>query len=75
MGLDDKAEFTAQNHLGAAKEDAGKITGDRGLEREGQKDQAAAGMEEAGEKAKDTAADIGENIKNAARKLKEGFSQ
>lgn len=75
MGIDDKAEYTVQNHLGAAKEDAGHLTGDRGLEREGQKDQAAAGMKEAGEKAKETAVDIGENIKNAARKLKEGFSK
>lgn len=75
MGIDDKAEFTMQNHLGAAKEGAGDLIGDRGLEREGQRDQAAAGMREAGARAKDAAADIGENIKNAARKLKEGFSK
>ncbi|MEC5179586.1 CsbD family protein [Arthrobacter sp. RHLT1-20] len=75
MGIDDKAENTVQDHLGAAKEGTGKLTGDRDLEREGQKDQAAAGLKDAGEKAKDAAADIGENIKNAARKLKDGFSK
>ncbi|MCB5283375.1 MAG: CsbD family protein [Arthrobacter sp.] len=75
MGIDDKAEISVQHHLGAAKEGTGKVTDDRQLEREGQKDQAAAGMKEAGEKAKDAAADVGENIRNAARKLKDGFSK
>ena len=75
MGLDDKVNTTVINHLGAAKEGAGRVTGNEDLKREGQRDQAQAKVQEAGEKVKDAAADIGENLKDAARKLKDGFSK
>jgi uncharacterized protein YjbJ (UPF0337 family) len=73
MGIDDKVNNTVINHLGAAKEGAGKVTGNGELEREGQRDQAQAQLQEAGEKVKDAAAGVGENLKDAARKLKDGL--
>ncbi|MGJ3191939.1 CsbD family protein [Paenarthrobacter nitroguajacolicus] len=75
MGINDKINNAAAEHLGAAKEGAGKLTGDQSLEREGQHDQAQAKLQQAGEKVKDAAADIGDNIKDAAQKLKEGFTR
>ena len=74
MGIDD-VNNTVIHHIGAAKEGAGSMTGNQGLTREGQHEQAQAKLQEAGERVKDAAADIGENIKDAARKLKEGFSK
>ncbi|GGJ38380.1 CsbD family protein [Paenarthrobacter histidinolovorans] len=75
MGINDKINNAATEHLGAAKEGAGKLTGDSSLEREGQHEQAQAKLQQAGEKVKDAAADITGNIKDAARKLKEGFTE
>ena len=86
MGIDDKANNAVTNHVGAAKEATGKLTGNERMEREGQQDQAEAKLRDAGEKVKDAAADIGGNIKDAAadiggnikdaaRKLKDGFSK
>ena len=75
MAMDDKVNNTVINHLGAAKEGAGRLTGNDELKREGQHDQVQAKLQEAGEKVKDAAADVGENIKDAARKLKQGFSR
>lgn len=75
MAMDDKVNNSVINHLGAAKEGTGKLTGNDELKREGQQDQAQAKLQDAGEKVKDAAADIGENIKDAARKLKQGFSK
>lgn len=75
MGIDDKANNAVTNHVGAAKEATGKLTGNERLEREGQQDQAEAKLRDAGAKVKDAAADIGGNIKEAARKLKDGFSK
>jgi uncharacterized protein YjbJ (UPF0337 family) len=74
MAIEDKARNTLQNTTGEAKETAGKLTGNESLEHEGQKDQAAATLKDAGEKAKDAAADIGDNLRNAAQKIKDGFS-
>ena len=75
MAMDGKVNNTVINHLGAAKEGAGRLAGNDGLKREGQHDQAQAKLQDAGEKVKDAAADIGENLKDAARKLKQGFSK
>lgn len=75
MGLDDKINNATTNHAGAAKEGVGRLTGNERLEREGQHDQAQAKLQQAGEKVKDAAADIGDNIKEAAQKLKEGFTK
>ena len=71
----DKVNYTVINHLGTAKEGAGKLTGTDDLKRKGQQDRAQAKLQEAGEKVKDAAAGVGENLKDAARKLKEGFSK
>ncbi|MDQ0119810.1 CsbD family protein [Pseudarthrobacter sp902506025] len=75
MGLDDKLNNAATNHLGVAKEGAGKLTGNEELQRERQRDQAQAKLQEAGEKVKDAAKGIGSNLKDAAAKVKEGFSK
>ncbi|WP_104087353.1 CsbD family protein [Arthrobacter sp. GMC3] len=75
MGLNEKISNSAEKGLGQAKEEAGKLTGDRKLAHEGQRDQASAEAKQAGEKIKDAAADAGENIKNAARKLKDGITK
>ncbi|MFF2345625.1 CsbD family protein [Pseudarthrobacter sp. NPDC058119] len=75
MGLDDKLNNAATNHLGAAKEGVGKLTGNEELEREGQRDQAQAKLQEAGGKVKDAAKGIGTNFRDAATKVKEGFNK
>ncbi len=53
MGVDDKAENTAESWKGKAKEAAGEATGDRDLAAEGRGDQTAADLKQAGEKVKD----------------------
>jgi uncharacterized protein YjbJ (UPF0337 family) len=53
MGLKDKAENTAENLKGKSKESAGRATGDRDLEAEGQVDQSKSDLKQAGEKVKD----------------------
>jgi len=75
MGFNDKISNSAEKGLGQAKEEAGKLTGDEELVHEGQREQAAAGAKQAGEKLKDAATGAGENIKDAARKLKDGFTK
>lgn len=49
----DKMKNKAQELAGQGKETAGKATGDRDLEAEGHKDQAAGNAKQAGEKVKD----------------------
>ena len=75
MGMDDKVNLTVINHLGAAKEGAGRRTGNDELKRGGQHHQAQAKLPVAGERVKYGAAGIGENVQDAARKLKQGFSK
>jgi uncharacterized protein YjbJ (UPF0337 family) len=53
MGLKDKAENTAENLKGQAKEHGGRASGDRDLEAEGKVDQTKADLKQAGEKVKD----------------------
>lgn len=53
MGLDDKIKNAAQELSGHAKEGAGEVSGDKDLEAEGKKDQAAAHLKQAGEHVKD----------------------
>src|SRR5262245_10263452 len=53
MGMKDKAENTAENLKGKAKEHTGRQTGDRDLEAEGQVDQSKSDLKQAGEKVKD----------------------
>ena len=53
MGLKDKAENTAENLKGKAKESTGRHTDDRDLEAEGKADQSKSDLKQAGEKVKD----------------------
>lgn len=53
MGLMDKAENQADIAKGKLKEGAGDATDDESLQAEGQKDQAAGNVKQAGEKIKD----------------------
>jgi uncharacterized protein YjbJ (UPF0337 family) len=57
MGTDDKIENKKEELGGKAKEAVGGATGDDALERQGRKDQASAGLKQAGEKVKDAAKD------------------
>ncbi|HME17743.1 CsbD family protein [Mycobacterium sp.] len=56
MGIVDKAKNAAQDAAGKAKEQAGKVTGDKHTEGEGKKDQATSSVKK-----------IGENIKDAVK--------
>ena len=49
----DKLKNKAQELTGQGKEGVGRATGDEHLEAEGQKDQAAGNVKQAGEKVKD----------------------
>ena len=53
MGADDKADNTAQDLQGKAKEAAGKLSDNEQMEAEGKGDQASADIKQAGEKVKD----------------------
>ena len=53
MGFMDKAKNATQKMMGQAKETVGQHTNDPNLEAEGQKDQVAGDLKNAGEKAKD----------------------
>lgn len=54
MGIGDKIKNKAEEMLGQGKEMAGDATGNDELRREGQADQAEAGVKQTGEKVKDT---------------------
>ncbi len=56
MGIVDKAKNAAPDAAGKAKEQAGKVTGDKHTEGEGKKDQATSSVKK-----------IGENIKDAVK--------
>lgn len=53
MGIGDKIENFKDDVVGKAKEAAGKVTDDEGLEAEGRVDQSGADLKQAAEKAKD----------------------
>ncbi|MDP9443621.1 MAG: CsbD family protein [Actinomycetota bacterium] len=53
MGSDDKLRNTGEEHLGKAKEQFGKASGDEDLQAEGKADQSKANLKQAGEKVKD----------------------
>ena len=63
MGAKDKAANEAQNLKGKAKEAAGKVSGNKDLETEGKIDQAKASAKGAGENLKDAASKIKDTIK------------
>ncbi len=64
MGLSDKISNTAEKGLGSAKEKAGKLLDNPELEQEGRADQASASAKQAGEKVKDAAKDIKDGFTN-----------
>ena len=53
MSAMDKMKNKGQELSGQGKEHVGRATGDENLEAEGQKDQAAGNLKQAGEKVKD----------------------
>jgi uncharacterized protein YjbJ (UPF0337 family) len=53
MGIVDKAKNAAQDVAGKAKEQTGKVTGDKETEGEGKKDQVKSSVKKAGENVKD----------------------
>ena len=53
MGFMDKAKNAAEKLMGEAKEAVGQHTNDPNMEAEGQQDQVAGDLKNAGEKAKD----------------------
>jgi uncharacterized protein YjbJ (UPF0337 family) len=53
MGITDKVKNAAQDAAGKAKEQAGKVTGDKETEGEGKKDQIKSSVKKAGENIKD----------------------
>jgi len=53
MSFTNKAKNKAQELTGQAKEKSGKATGDEDLQAQGEKDQAAGNVKQAGEKVKD----------------------
>lgn len=64
MGLTEKISNAAEKGLGSAKETAGKMLDNPGLEQEGRSDQATASAKQAGEKVKDAAKDIKDGFTN-----------
>jgi uncharacterized protein YjbJ (UPF0337 family) len=64
MSTQDRASNRAQDAKGRVKEAAGSITGNRGLERKGKRDQAKAG-----------AKNVGEDLKDAAHKTKKAVTR
>lgn len=67
MGIDDQVNRTVIHHIVAAKDGAGRMPGNEYLKGDGRRAQAPL---VAGERLKDAAADIGESINGAARKLR-----
>lgn len=63
MSTADKAKNEAEIAKGKVKEGAGKATGDRVLEGEGQADQSKGNLKQAGEQAKDAV----KKVKNAGK--------
>jgi uncharacterized protein YjbJ (UPF0337 family) len=55
MGKDDKLSNKLDEMQGEAKEKVGDATGDKGMQRQGQRDQTKADVKQAGEKLKDAA--------------------
>lgn len=53
MSGTDKMKNKLEDLEGKAKEGLGKVTGDRGTEAEGQRDQSKSDLKDAGEKVKD----------------------
>lgn len=64
MGLDDKIQNQSEETGGKIKEGIGKATDNERLEAEGRGDQASAGIKQAGENIKDAAKDVADGFKS-----------
>jgi uncharacterized protein YjbJ (UPF0337 family) len=64
MGTKDRASNNAQDAKGRVKEAAGSVTGNDDLKNKGKTDQAKAGMKNAGE-----------DVKDAAHKVRDAFTR
>lgn len=64
MGLDDKFSNKTEDAKGKVKETTGSATGNESLENEGKGDQASASVKEGVE-----------NVKDAAKNLKDGLTK
>jgi uncharacterized protein YjbJ (UPF0337 family) len=53
VSQEDKLKNKTEETVGRVKEDAGRATGDRELEREGRSERAKGSLKQAGEKVKD----------------------
>jgi len=53
MGMDEKAEYKAEELGGKAKQAVGDATDDRSMQAEGKMDETKANLKQAGEKVKD----------------------
>ncbi|MGH9016766.1 MAG: CsbD family protein [Acidimicrobiales bacterium] len=62
MATSDKAANKVQDLKGRAKEAAGRVAGDNGLESEGEKDQVVAAVKDVGVKVKDAGAKVKRSI-------------
>ncbi|SDX24386.1 CsbD-like [Arthrobacter sp. yr096] len=62
MGLGDKIKNAAEEAVGKVKEKAGETSGNPDLQAEGQAEQSAANLKQAGEKVKDAAKDIKDSL-------------
>lgn len=62
MGFVDKAKHKAEEIIGEIKEKAGELTGDRRLEAEGTQEQVTGNLKQAGDSARDAAADLGKKL-------------
>lgn len=62
MGTRDKASNKLQDVKGKVKETVGKATGDDDLERKGKADQMKASVKDVGEKVKDAASEIKDEV-------------
>ncbi|MDO5747429.1 MAG: CsbD family protein [Actinomycetaceae bacterium] len=78
MSFEDKLKATGENLEGKAKEAYGKVSGNKDTQAEGKMEQVGAEVKEKAaelsDKAKEVAENVGSNIKAAAEKIKEGFS-
>lgn len=62
MGISDKISNKAEDLAGQAKEGAGKATGDKDLEKDGQGDQLSAAVKDGVENVKDAAQNIKDKL-------------
>ncbi|MDD7465090.1 MAG: CsbD family protein [Actinomycetaceae bacterium] len=85
MALDETIKNKAEELTGKAKEAAGKVTGDKNLQAEGNVDQASGKAKEVGNKVtdklddakeavSDVAGKLGAHVKAAADKVKDAIS-